>query len=600
MHVNQMFEKKTGRYLLQFQENVRIKGKTKTRTVETIGYLDELEKLYDNPVAHFKEIAKTRTADQKRTYTIHLDEHYSFDQEYVRADQNSHQTKGEVLAFGMMPLSLIYHELEIDYFMNNRRRYTKARYNHNTIFQLLVYGRILFPCSKIGTWRSRQQLIGKMDFSEHDVYRSFAFFASHKTALLRHLHKRVSALYGRDTSLMYYDVTNYYWETDEDDCFRKRGVSKEHRPEPIVQMGLLMDERGLPISYGLFAGNINDTLTFSPMMGEVDETLEVRNVIYIADKAMMSGDNRVEVLVNKGGYVFSSSVRKANAQTRKFILDDNGYEYSPDETSKYKSRILPVEVQVTDFSTGTKRKLIINERQIVMWSKKYQDKTRYERQQALQKASDHGTAENNHAANKYFKKVVVNKVDGQIVEHKEYVRVLDDDLLSKDEQLDGYYLICTNVVGLQHDEKPFTGSSRFLDDNMIQLNRVVDDRHIIEMYQGLWQIEDTFRLTKSILKARPVYVVNETSIEAHFLSCFVALLVLRILELKTDRSFEMGKMMHDLRNLQLSEDIDDIYRLNNATNIIKRIGEYLDLDMHKIRYTMTELKKMVAKTKKTH
>lgn len=604
MHLIKLPEKKTGRILLLFGESKRINGKNTNRTVERIGYLDEFTDLYADPIAHFKQVAKERTVESKVKLELSLSEHFSFEHEYHKQfdcrDTTASFSSSELSVwYGMLPLSRIYHELELDYFLNNRRRYTKASYNHNAIFQMLVYGRILFPDSKLGTWQDRNKLLGNMEFTDDDVYRSLGFFAKHKGAMVRHLHKKVGQLYGRDTSLMFYDVTNYYWEVDTEDDMRRRGCSKEHRPEPIVQMGLLMDSNALPVTYGLFSGNTNDCLTLSPMMGEVCEDLRAQGVVYIADKGMMSGDNRAEILINKGGYVFSSSVRGANKETQQFVTDESGFIGNADGTYQYKSRIVPVEVSVTDLSTGRKQKVTINERQIVFWSKKYQDRTRYEREKALQKAAAYGSCENNHGGNKYFKKVVVNKIDGEVIEHKDYVRILDEDLLSKDEALDGYYLICTNVVGLGQHEHSFTKRSRFLDDNMFQLNRVVTDQDIIEMYRGLWRIEESFRITKSWLKARPVFVHTEASIEAHFLTCFVGLLLLRILELKTERSIEVNRMVESLRKAQLVYASPDVLISSYCDNILARIGSTLDLDMTKMRYTVTELDKLLAKTRKT-
>jgi transposase len=604
MHLIKLPEKKTGRILLLFGESKRINGKNTNRTVERIGYLDEFTDLYADPIAHFKQVAKERTVESKVKLELSLSEHFSFEHEYHkqfdRRDTTASFSSSELSVwYGMLPLSRIYHELELDYFLNNRRRYTKASYNHNAIFQMLVYGRILFPDSKLGTWQDRNKLLGNMEFTDDDVYRSLGFFAKHKGAMVRHLHKKVGQLYGRDTSLMFYDVTNYYWEVDTEDDMRKRGCSKEHRPEPIVQMGLLMDSNALPVTYGLFSGNTNDCLTLSPMMGEVCEDLRAQGVVYIADKGMMSGDNRAEILINKGGYVFSSSVRGANKETQQFVTDESGFIGNADGTYQYKSRIVPVEVSVTDLSTGRKQKVTINERQIVFWSKKYQDRTRYEREKALQKAAAYGSCENNQGGNKYFKKVVVNKIDGEVIEHKDYVRILDEDLLSKDEALDGYYLICTNVIGLGQHEHSFTKRSRFLDDNMFQLNRVVTDQDIIEMYRGLWRIEESFRITKSWLKARPVFVHTEASIEAHFLTCFVGLLLLRILELKTERSIEVNRMVESLRKAQLVHASPDVLISSYCDNILARIGSTLDLDMTKMRYTVTELDKLLAKTRKT-
>jgi transposase len=439
-----------------------------------------------------------------------------------------------------------------------------------------------------------------MDFSDDDVYRSLSLFAAHKTALQKHLHQKVSKLYGRDTSLLYYDVTNYYWETDNEDERRKRGVSKEHRPEPIIQMGLLMDSNELPISYGLFSGNTNDSLTLSPMMEEVDETLKIQGVIYIADSGVISGDNRVEILVNKGGYIFSNPISKTDSATKAYILDEKGYVHlkEGEASFKYKERVIPATVKVTNWATGKKKSVTINERQIVFWGEKYQERARRDRQTAIEKALKYGSSENRHGGNKYFKNTVVNKADGQIIEEKSYIRELDEALLESDEELDGYYLICTNVIGTESDDKPFGKSHRFLKDNLFQLNRPVTSLDIIDMYRGLWRIEESFRITKSYLKTRPIFVRQEESIEAHFLSCFVSLLILRILELKTGRSIELGKMIEDLRNLQVVEETDDVYLLIEPTNIIKAIGDAMDLDLVKVRYTAQELKKLVAKTRR--
>lgn len=601
MHLNQLKEKKSGRIFLSFQETHRVKGKNKTTTVKRIGYLDEFTSLHEDPITHFKELAKQLSIENKVEISASLDEHHTFDAQYIKGDVSSHRTEGLAYHLGLLPLSQIYHELEIDYFMDNRRRYTKAKFNHNTIFQMLVFGRILFPDSKLGTWNNRHKLLGDMTFSDDDVYRSLEFFARHKTALIKHLNDRVTRNYGRDTTLMFYDVTNYYWEIDREDGIRKRGACKEHRPEPIVQMGLLTDSRDLPITYNLFPGNTNDSLTLSPTMGDVAEELGGEGIVYIADKGMMSGDNRAEILINRGGYIFSNSVRKADQQTKGYVLDETSFIFNNEGTYKYKSRIVPVTIQITNQVSGKKKSIAINERQVIFWSRKYQERTRHERANAIQKAADYGSCENNHGGNRFFKKIVVNKVDGEVLrdEDKAYVRVFDEDLLSKEEALDGYYMICTNVIGLGPDEKPFAKQSRFLSDNMFQLNRPVDDHDIIDMYRGLWRIEESFRITKSWLKARPVFVHAEASIEAHFLTCFLGLLLLRILELKTDHSIELNRMIEDLRDLQAVEESPDLFLLTQPTNVIEKIGQYFSLDLTKKRYTMQELKKMVAKTKKT-
>lgn len=599
MYLVRLVEKKTGRTLLNYYEKRTIKGKTKAYFVERIGYLDEFEDLYEDPIAHFRQEAKKRTKESKITLELSLSERYSFEESStVKVDNIS--VNDRVVNYGMLVLSYLYHKLDIHYFINNRRRYTKAAFNHNHIFQLLVYARILFPESKLGTWRKRENLIGEMDFSEDDVYRSLSFFSDHKKALISHLHKKVGELYGRDTTLMYYDVTNYYWETDEEDDLRKRGYCKSNSKHPIVQMGLLMDKEGLPVSYSLFEGNTNDTLTLSPMMGQVYEEFEDSSVIYVADKAMMSGENRAEVIINRGGYVFSQSVRgpSIDSSTRKWLLNQDDYKVLKGGKYKYKSRLQPVSIVITDRSTNKKKRVTINEVQVAYWSHKYQQRSRHNRNRAIENALQYGSVLNNHGANKYFAKEVFDSKSNEKVEKAELSRYLDHTKIALDESLDGYYMICSNVVGLKEGEKPFRGSSRFGDDNLLQLNKSVDALDLVEMYRGLWKIEESFKITKSQLRARPAYVRKEDSVEAHFLTCFVALLILRLLEKLLGNTVGVSQIVNSLRQANLVEISPDLFSSSYCDTVIQKMAKTFKLDLTRKNYMKLALRELVAATKK--
>src|SRR5690554_4321353 len=206
MYLVQLLEQSTGRMLLNYYEKQKVEGKYKSVFVERIGYLDEFTDLYEDPIAHFKEEAKGRTARAKATVEISFRERFTDDE--LSSGPGGTDGADRTINYGMLALSKIYHQLGIHSFVNDRRRYTKASFNHNHILQMLVYGRILFPGSKFNTWKNRGQLIGAMDFSEDDVYRSLPFFTKHRAALLQLLHRKVGEHYGRDTTLMYYDVTN--------------------------------------------------------------------------------------------------------------------------------------------------------------------------------------------------------------------------------------------------------------------------------------------------------------------------------------------------------------------------------------------------------
>lgn len=586
-------------YFVAKREN----GKNKHVFVQQIGYLDELEKQFDDPLAHFRAEAKRLTAQEQATQS-YQQEHFQFD-EFTREMLRSGIPSVDLcVSYGFLPLSKLYHELEIDYFLNNRRRYTKAQYNQNVIFQLLVFGRILFPDSKRATYHQRSVLLGNMDFSDDDVYRSLPFFSQFKDALMGHLDQRIRKLYGRDTSLLYYDVTNYYWEIDHEDDLRKHGCCKEHRPEPIVQMGLAMDNEGLPISYELFAGNTNDVQTFIPVMKKIQETTDAQGMIYVADKGMMSGMNVAQIIMHHNGYVISSSVRKADTKTKAYILQEDGYTIEDAGAFKYKSRMVPVQRWVVDHTSGKRKQVTVNERQIIFYSRKYATRAEHDRTKSITKAigragNGENTVLNNHGGNRFLRKEIYDGQDGQHIEHPEFAYQLDYDLLEQEAALDGYYMICSNVIGLEAGEKPWQGTSRFRSDNLFELNQKVADTDIIQMYRNLWQIEDCFRLTKSWLKARPMYVRTYESIQAHFLSCFVALLLLRLLEKNTGKRIPVPQMVKSLREAQLCQNEDGTYQNVYCDPIIATIGQALGIDMTKKKYGKAELKSIIAATKKT-
>src|SRR5690554_4444375 len=281
---------KTGRTFLQISESIRIKeeGQEKSKSVQRVvmplGYLDELLEEYEDPIAHFKEVAKQMTKDKKNLK----------DSRTIKLKANAKLKKAETVDatdtrrknIGYAAFSALYHQLEIDYFIDNRRRYKKVDANLNTIFKLLVFTRLLWPSSKYGSWEKRGRLFEEDDFKLGSVYRSLDYFLQWREPLLKHLYNQVQKYYGRDTFLFYYDVTNYYFEVDESGTpneLRQKGVNKEHRPNPIVQMGLLMDEQGLPVTYELWQGNVNDCTTLPQVLDGTILDLGLHHRIVVAD-----------------------------------------------------------------------------------------------------------------------------------------------------------------------------------------------------------------------------------------------------------------------------------------------------------------------------
>ena len=544
------------------------RGYSRTKTIKSIGYLDELKKEYDDPIAFFSKYADQLNTEKKEQHTPVIMEFKHND----TIDVNSVYTKN----FGYAVLSKIYHELGIHTFLINRQRYSKETYDANNIMKMLVFSRLLAPASKKKSYEERGRFFEKDNYSLDDVYRCLTFLNKHKSNLQLWLNDRIKELYGRDSSLVYYDVTNYYFETDKTDGFKKKGVSKEHRPNPIVQMGLFMDNNGLPITYQLFPGNTNDCLTYRPNLSRIKKDYGLGKVVVVADKGMTTGDNIWYTLSAGDGYVFSMSVRGGDKELKNYVLSEDGYEWLGTEY-KSKSRLYPRTIQVTGDS-GKKLKKTVHEKQVIFYSEKYDKRAKAERAATITKAQEliahpgkytHATS---YGAAGYVKNIDFDKETGEILTPSTSLE-LDIDKLREEEALDGYYAIITS----EYEE--------------------TSDR-IIEMYRGLWKIEESFRVTKSDLEARPVFVSREDHIEAHFLTCFVALLIARILEMKTNHKYSITRLLESLKKAECSFAQQNYYLFNYCDDLLLDLSAIFDIDFTKRIRGLGEIKKILANTKK--
>lgn len=543
---------------------------TRQKTIESIGYLDELEKIYDDPIAHFqKRVDELR--EEKKAHKAPINFTF-YNSDKLCVGDNLRKN------FGYSAFSKIYHELEIDKFLKRKQRTSKASYDANTIMKMLVYSRLLFPASKKASYDNREQFFEKTDYCLDDVYRCLTFLNKHKENLQVRMNDKIKEQYGRDTGLIYYYVTNYYFETDGQTDLLRKGVSKEHRPNPIVQMGLFTDNNAIPITYELFAGNTNDCLTYRPNFGRIKKQFDLGRVISVADKGMTTGDN-IWYTINtpaKDGYVFSMSIRGADKSIKNYVLDENGYEWLGEEY-KRKSRLYPRTISVTS-NNGKKIKKQVDEKQIVFWSRKYAIRAKAEREATLSKARDLAkhpgkyTKATSYGAAKYIKKVDYDKETGQILTASSVLDI-NEDLIRKEEALDGYYLLLTSEM-----DTP-------------------DDR-IIDIYRGLWRIEESFKITKSELEARPVYVWTNEHIEAHFLTCFVALTLSRILEMKLEHKYSAGRILESLSKASCSLLQQNYYMFDYFDEVLKDIGNLMNIDFSKRVRTLGDIKQILADTKK--
>jgi len=568
MYLKKIKKKNPDRVYLIIAESYRDKEskKTKSRTIQSLGYLDELEKTFSDPISHFKQIvnemnenAMADTAPLKVLFDT---------QEQLSLNTNNRKN------FGYAAFSSIYHTLEIDKFLINRQRSTKIEANTNHIMKLLVYSRLLNPGSKKQAYEQRDTFFEKTNYSLDDVYRALSFFNDKENELQLWMNDKIKEKYDRDTSLVYYDVTNYYFESDKTDDFRRKGVSKEHRPNPIVQMGLFMDTNGIPITYDLYAGNTNDCLTYRPTFARMKKEFDLGKVIVVADKGMNTGDNILYTLSANSGFVFSQTARGANKELKDFIKNNDGYvAYGSDY--KWKERLYPTEINVT-MASGKKKKKKIDVKQVVFYSEKYAKKARHEREKAIEKAKklikspSTYNRSTSHGAAGYIKNLTFVKDTGEIADGK--ALLLDEQKIKDQEALDGYYVLVTS-------EYQKTASE------------------IIEIYRGLWKIEESFKVTKSDLESRPVFVSTEEHIKAHFLTCFIALVLARILEHQLSGKYSITKMIDSLNKCSCTNVDQNYYLFDYYDEVLRDIGLATNIDFSTKIRTLQQIKKNISETK---
>ena len=575
MYLRKYTDKRINKTYLSIARGYRNdQGKTRTAIVQYIGELEELKKEYPDPIAHFKDVVKQMNEEEKKnnapiTLTIN---------KFEKLAENTDNTKN----FGYAALSKIYHELEIDKFLINKfKDRDVSEFKINNIMKLLVFARCLFPDSKKSTYENRNLFFENTKFSLKEVYNALTYLQPFKDTLQQYIYEHIQEQYKPKNDCVFYDVTNYYFEIDDNDDFRKKGVNKEHRPNPIVQMGLFMDSLGLPMCHKLFEGNTNDCLTLKPMIQELQKNYDIGKVIVVADKGLNTGNNIAYNVASGNGYVMSLSIRGSNSEMKEYVLKEDGYTYNAEKTYKIKSRLYPREIIITKQNKNgktIKKKTTVDEKQVIFWSADYAKRAKAERQPAIEKARElignvqKFNKKNCYGASKYVKHLVFDENAGEIIVAKSKLS-LDEDKIAEEEKYDGYYAIVTSEMDKS-------------------------DNEIIDIYRGLWRIEETFKVTKSELDARPVYVSRKDHIEAHFLTCYIALVLSRVLQHKLYKKYSVEKILESLRKCNCSNVQENYYLFTFYDQILKDIGEIIDIDFSLKNRTLQDIKKILGNTKK--
>lgn len=586
-----MFLKKSvsnGRVFLSFVQGYRENGKVKHKTIEKIGYLDELEKEYEDPIAHFRSVAKERNlaTPSERKLEVSLNQ---------RLADNASARKN----LGYAIPKRIYSLLGIHTFLQNKQKHLNIEYNLNSIFSLLIYNRFLFPSSKKKAFDRRDFFFESYDFSLDDLYRSLDYFARYSESIQKYLHEKVGDIIGRDGELGYYDVTNYYFEipyNDEDEYddkgvlikkgFRKKGPSKEHRPDPIVQMGLLMDSNGIPMAFNTFSGGDSEKTSLLPIIRRVKKDYDLKRIIAVADRGLNTSDNTAFLAgtndddsCGHDGYVYGQSVLSADKEFKAWVLNTEGYIHSKEVDKDgeeviftHKSRIYAKTIQLENRRGKRSLKMTIYQKQMAYYSQKYAEKQKRERELVLKKARDlianpgKYTRATSIGAAGYINNIKFVKETGEIPDGVKLSLKLER--IAEEEKYDGYYSIVTS-------------------------EKELSDQEIRDIYRGLWEIEESFKIIKSEFRARPIYLRTENHINAHFLICFVALLILRVLEYKLDKKYPVNRIRESLIQYSCSHLDQNYYLFDYRDEILQSIEKVFDLDLGNKIMTTSEIKKIL-------
>ena len=504
---------KNGRVKLAVYESYREGRRTRQRTVRPLGYLDELDAAHDDPVAWGKSVAAEMTEAKKAAEQAVAIE--------IHPMQKIDKRVGNVKNIGCAVALSQYAALGIERPLRNHMRGSAAGYDLNAVLRLLVCERIIAPGSKLAAFNNKSRYFFRTEFSEDSVYRALDELAAAKGAVISAMNRSIAKAGIRDMSCVYYDVTNYYFEIDDEDGLRMKGVSKEHKKSPIVQMGLLQDANGIPIAYRKFPGNTADSATMIPILADMKRDFGLERVVAVADKGLNCSDNIAATTASGNGFVFSQSVRgtKSDNELKAWVLSDEGYSTGTEDGHRFKLKskqgFKTVHLKAADTADGKAKDIKVEVKYVAFWSEKYERRARHDREVAIEKARkliscpSAYTKATSHGAAKYVKNLHFDKETGEVADSSSLE--LDFEAIAEAEKYDGYYLIVTSETGW-------------------------DDNRIIDTYRELWQIEESFKVTKSELGARPIYVWTPKHIEAHFLVCYIALVILRLLQLATGLS----------------------------------------------------------------
>ena len=507
--------------------------KRTNKVVEKLGTYENLkESLNEDPIKWAKNYVE-KLNQQEKEGTRNILVKYNPTKIIEKNQQNSFNG-------GYLFLEKIYYELGLNNICKDISKKYKFEYDLDNILSRLVYGRIIFPASKLATNDLSKRFIEQPNFELQHIYRALEVISKETDFIQSELYKNSLKVSKRNTNILYYDCTNYFFEIEEESGLRQYGPSKEHRPNPITQMGLFMDGDGIPLAFNISSGNTNEQVTLTPLEEKILEDFKLSKFIVCTDAGLASYANRKFNDKDERAFITTQSIKKLKKHLMDWALSADGWhltghnkEYNINEINEneeiFKDKIFFKERWIKEND--------LEQKLIVTYSLKYKNYQRQIRNSQIERAKNAITTKtfkldkcNQNDYKRFIKRTNIT-AEGEIAEKK--ILSINNEIIEKEEKFDGFYGVCTN-----------------LEDNA---------EEIIKVNQKRWEIEESFRIMKSEFKARPVYLSRDDRITAHFTTCFLSLVLLRFLEKKLEEKYSSSKIIDCLREMNFMESIGNGY-----------------------------------------
>ena len=514
-------------------------GKRSTKIVEKIGNIDEVKIKAGNQDYRdwLKEYVKKYNEEHCKKEIIMIKKN---NKKIIDSNINNNFNVGYLF------LEKLYNQLGLNDICNNIQEKYKFQFDLNEILSYLVFARIIYPSSKLETFKQCQNFIEQPKFKLHDEYRALNYIAENMDYIQETLFNNSKKIIERNSKVIYYDCTNFFFEIDEEDEIRKYGISKEHKPNPIVGMGLFMDGDGLPLSCNIYPGNMNEQKTLIPEETKIVNNFKLDNtkIILCTDAGLASDEIKKFNIKNNRGFVITQSLKKLKEKDKEKLFDKSNWRISNDLYNTYNLEEIENDSSLKEKYYNTLfYKIIESETKsvkqdlIVTFCFKYFDYNRNIRNSQIEKAKK--SIETNNVTRKgknqndyrRFVETTNSTNNGEIAENTSYS--INQKAIDEEEKYDGYYALTTNLFG--------------------------DISEILKIIKGRWEIEESFRIMKSDFLARPVNLSREDRIKAHFMTCFISLFIYRLLEKKLDNKYTTSQILNTLRNMNVFESKGDGY-----------------------------------------